>query len=377
MKIAYILPSFSGDFEKPTGGLESATINLILGVLKIKKDAEIYLLFPNTNQNVRSFPDRVTAVPVLSYFKSVWTYNYPIIGISKYLEKEIKNINPNVIHVQAAPGFYRNFDPNKTFLTVHGIPYIDSSFHKRLASRMKSFITKQIFVNDIERYKNIIFLVNYGYTLFKDNIDPKATVHFIPNAIPESKVDFQKPKNEIPVLFFSGILRPLKNIEALIEAGNHLKKQGVKFLLHLAGNFAGVEYENKIKSLIRQFDLESEVLFLGQLNSHEIQNELNNIDVNLLPSYQEVCPMSIIEAMAKGKPSIASSVGGVPEMIFNTYNGYIIPIGNAKELANKIKSILDPLTYESMKNNCLKMAETYDYVNIANRTLQCYESINK
>jgi len=377
MKIAYILPSFSGDFEKPTGGLESATINLILGVLKVKKNAEIYLLFPNTNQKVENFPDRVTAVPIHSFFKSVWTFNYPVIGISKYLEKEIKNINPDVIHVQAAPGFYRNFDLNKTFLTVHGIPYIDSSFHKRLASRMKSFITKQIFVNDIRRYQNIIFLVNYGYTLFKDNIDPKATVHFIPNAILEGKVDFQKTKNEIPVLFFSGILRPLKNIEALIEAGYYLKKEGVKFSLQLAGNFAGVEYENEINELIRQFDLESEVIFLGQLNSNEIQNKLNNIDVNLLPSYQEVCPMSIIEAMAKGKPSIASSIGGVPEMIFNTYNGYLIPIDNAKELYNKIKSILDPVTYESMRANCFKMAETYDYVNIANRTLECYERIDK
>lgn len=372
MKIVYVIPSFSGDFEKPNGGVEVATINLILGVLKVEKNAEIYLLFPNTNQEVRNFPDGVTAVSIRSYFKSVWTYNYPIIGISKYLEKEIKNINPDVIHVQAAPGFYRNFDTDKTFLTVHGIPYIDSSFHKRLASRMKSFITKQIFVKDIRRYKNIVFLVNYGYALFKNNLDPKAIVHFIPNAILESKFDFKKPRNEIPVLFFSGILRPLKNIEAIIEAVNFLKKEEIKFSLQLAGNFVNVEYENKIKRLIKQFDLESEVLFLGQLNSNDIQNNLNNIDVNLLPSYQEVCPMSIIEAMAKGKPSIASSVGGVPEMIFNNYNGYIIPIDNAKELANKIKSILDPVTYEFMKANCFKMAETYDYVNIANRTFEIY-----
>ena len=377
MKIAYILPSFSGDFEKPTGGLESATINLILGVLKVKKNAEIYLLFPDTNQIVKNFPDRVTAVSIRSFFKSIWTFNYPLIGISTYIEKEIKKINPDVVHVQAAPGFYRNFDEKITFLTVHGIPYIDSSFRNRLASKMKSFITKQIFIKDLKRYNNIIFLVNYVYTLFKDKIDPKISVQFIPNAILENKVDIQKSNNVIPILFFSGILRPLKNIEALVEAAYYLKKEGIKFSLQLAGNFNCEDYENKMKSLIKKLDLESDVLFLGMLNSNEIQNQLNDIDVNLLPSYQEVCPMSIIEAMAKGKPSIASSVGGVPEMIFNYYNGYIIPIGNAKEMANKIKLVLDPITYELMKTNCFKMAETYSYLNIANRTLESYAKIDK
>ena len=377
MKIAYILPSFSGDFEKPNGGVESAAINLVRGILEVENDVKMFLLYPNTEQIIINVPEGITAVPINSSFKSVWTYNYPLIGICKHIERAIVTINPDIVHVQAAPGFNRNFNSKKTFLTVHGIPYIDSSFHKRLASKVKSFLTKQIFLNDIKRYGNIIFLVNYGYTLFKNDIKQNSNIYFVPNPIINLRNDLLAAKNEIPVLFFSGILRPLKNIEAIIEACNYLKIQGVKFSLRFAGKFSSTEYEQKIKRLIKCFNLDAQVVFLGQLTANEIATELNRIDVNLLPSFQEVCPMSIIEAMAKGKPSIASSVGGVPEMIFNTYNGYLIPINNAKELANKIKSVLVPITYETMKENCLKMAEVYDYVNIAKRTLKCYKKIPK
>ena len=377
MKIAYILPSFSGDFEMPNGGVESAAINLMWGILVADNDVKMFLLYPNTNQIIINVPERITAVPINSTFKSVWTYNYPLIGICKHIERSIVTINPDVVHVQSAPGFYRKFNSNITFLTVHGIPYIDSSFHKRMASNVKSFLTKKIFLNDIKKYRNIIFLVNYGYALLKNDVKQNCNIYFVPNPIIYRRNNILTAKNEIPIFFFSGILRPLKNIEVIIYACNYLKIQGVKFSLKFAGKFSSTAYEQKIKGLINGFNLNAQVVFLGQLTAKDIAIELSKIDVNLLPSFQEVCPMSIIEAMAKGKPSIASSVGGIPEMIFNTYNGYLIPINNAIELANKIKSIIVPITYESMKENCLKMAEVYDYVNIANRTLQCYKKISK
>jgi glycosyltransferase involved in cell wall biosynthesis len=372
MKIAYILPSFSGDFERPNGGVESAAINLVRGILEADKDVKMFLLYPNTNQIVINVPKRINAVPVDSRFKKVWTYNYPFIGINRYIEKAIVNINPDIVHVQAAPGFFRNFDSKKTFLTLHGVPYIDSSYSRRLANKLKSYILKHIFLRDTKRYKNLIFLVNYSYSLLKISINKNANVFFIPNPIVKTKSQSFYGRNEIPVLFFSGILRPIKNIEGLILASHSLKNGGLKFQLQFAGNFFSQSYETKIKSLIIKYGLEDNIEFLGQLNSIEIQETIKKIDVNLLPSFQEVCPMSIIEAMILGKPSIASSVGGIPEMIFNNYNGYLIPVGNSEELANKIRSILKPEIYNPMSNHCLDMAEIYHFLNIAKQTVDCY-----
>ena len=61
-------------------------------------------------------------------------------------------------------------------------------------------------------------------------------------------------------------------------------------------------------------------------------------------------------------------------MIFNNYNGYLIPVGNAEELANKIASILKPEIYNSMSNHCFEMADVYHFLNIANQTLEFYNS---
>lgn len=372
MKIAYILPSFSGDFEKPNGGVESAAINLVRGILEADNDVKMFLLFPNTNQIIANIPKGLTVVPIYSRFKKIWTFNYPLIGINRFIEKEILKIDPDIIHVQAAPGFYRNFDKIKTFLTLHGVPYIDSRFNRRLANKFKSYITKQIFLRDTKRYKNLIFLVNYSYSLLKPNLNKSINVFFIPNPIVNCTPKILHGRNKIPVLFFSGILRPIKNIEGLILASHYLKNEGLNFQLQFAGNFFSKAYEVKIKGLISKYSLEDNIEFLGQLSSNEVQETIHKIDVNLLPSFQEVCPMSIIEAMVFGKPSIASSIGGIPELIFNNYNGYLIPVGNAEELANKIKSILEPEIYNAMSNHCLDMSEIYYFLNIANRTLDCY-----
>lgn len=373
MKIAFILPSFSGNFLEPNGGVESAIVNLISGIHNVNNNIMIFLLFPNNKQVISNLPSGVIPIPVTSRFRSVWTYNYPLIGISKNVEKEIQKINPDVVHVQGAPGFYRSFDKEKVYITIHGIPYIDSSFRKGIASQLKSFLTKLIFINDIKRYGNFIFLVNYAYSLFHKYLDGETNAILIPNPIqvkPDTKI---LELNKIPVLFFSGILRPLKNIEALIIASHLLKLEGRQFILKIAGRFSSVNYEQKIKDLIKDYNLTNEVYFLGQLSSKDISNVLKSIDINLLPSFQEVCPMSIIEAMAMGKPSIATAVGGIPEIIINNYNGFLIPIGDSKALANKIREIMDnPSLYASLAKHSFEIAELFSIKNIAKQTLNFY-----
>ena len=374
MKLVYVLPSFSGDFNKPSGGVEVALLNLISGILNCKSNYTVYLVFPDNSQAILNLPEGIFAVPVKALFRKNWTYNYPFIGINKNIEKEIKKINPDIIHVYAAPGFYRNFDKSKTFLTVHGIPYIDSIFRKRFASKLKAFITKYIFINDLKRYRNIIFLVSYAYSLFKDHLDKSTRIYFIPNPLLKNNNRKEQKMNNIPIFFFSGILRPLKNIEAIITACYYLKQEGYKFHLKLAGNFESLDYEKKIIEMVKKYNLLYNIDFLGNLNSNALNSILNTIDINLLPSFQEVCPMSIIEAMALGKPSIASSVGGIPEIVCNKFNGLIIPIDNSEELAQSMKCIInDPFFYASLATNCIKMSQVYNLLNITKQVLECYK----
>ena len=59
-------------------------------------------------------------------------------------------------------------------------------------------------------------------------------------------------------------------------------------------------------------------------------------DVNVLPSFYEGLPLTILEAMASGVPTVASNVGGIPELVENGISGQLVPPGDSSALANAL-----------------------------------------
>jgi len=67
---------------------------------------------------------------------------------------------------------------------------------------------------------------------------------------------------------------------------------------------------------------------------------LTGFDIFVSPSLKEGFPWSILEAMAAKLPVIATQVGGVPEIIKNGHNGFIVKPGDGKAIAEKIKELI-------------------------------------
>lgn len=134
-------------------------------------------------------------------------------------------------------------------------------------------------------------------------------------------------------------LIPEKGIGYLIDAAALARSEGknVSFIHVGDGRCAG-EYRDRV----RQLGIENHFIFAGLLNLQEIADILRQSDVFTLPcTWGEAFSLVILEAMAAGKPVIATRVGGNPEAVEDGRNGLVVPPHDAQALAAAITRLHD------------------------------------
>jgi len=128
-------------------------------------------------------------------------------------------------------------------------------------------------------------------------------------------------------------LKKVKGVTYLIEACRLLKDQHIPFKCNIIGG--GSEYET-LFHLIQESGIEDCTMLLGVKTQSEIWEYLSASDIFVLPSISEGIPVAVMEAMAMELPVIASNITGLPEIIEDGINGYLVPPKNPQALAEKI-----------------------------------------
>lgn len=127
--------------------------------------------------------------------------------------------------------------------------------------------------------------------------------------------------------------------------------------------------------ICRERKLEKYVSFPGRVIGGEKYQHYQQADIFILPSHAENLPFSILEAMSMGLPIVTTPVGGIPEIVEDGVNGYLIPPGNDAMLAEKILLLLEsPRLREQMSiANWRKIQEHFQPEAIARQweTLYC------
>ena len=150
-------------------------------------------------------------------------------------------------------------------------------------------------------------------------------------------------------ILFVGGLEQVKGVKFLIEAFAKISPEFPDFKLVLIG--AGSELNN-LKSQISNLKLEGKVEFRGRLSLEQTKDIMRNCYCLVLPSLSEGLGRVLMEAMALSKPVIGSQVGGIPDLIENGQNGFMFEMGNADQLAEKLRLLLaNPELARTMGNN--------------------------
>jgi glycosyltransferase involved in cell wall biosynthesis len=167
-------------------------------------------------------------------------------------------------------------------------------------------------------------------------------VHYIANGIdrknfhPLQKSFCRKRLNiveNVKCLLFIGKFRKTKGLDYLIEALDILKQQGqLDFNTFLIGSGP---YDNKLKGKITASGLEKRILLVGNQPHSELRYWLGACDVFCLPSLNEGMPNVVLEALACGRPVVATKVGAIPILLSDS-NGKLVPPAQANSLANAL-----------------------------------------
>jgi glycosyltransferase involved in cell wall biosynthesis len=141
------------------------------------------------------------------------------------------------------------------------------------------------------------------------------------------------------VVGYVGRLSDEKGLEYLIGAGLMLKERGEAFKILIIGD--GPK-RKELEDLVKEKDIQREVIFAGF--QADVETWFPVIDVFVLPSLTEGTPMALLEVMATGIPAIATSVGGVPNIIEDGVNGILTDPADSKKLADKILTLAHNLS---------------------------------
>ncbi len=157
-----------------------------------------------------------------------------------------------------------------------------------------------------------------------------------------------------------------KDQTTLIKA---LKSLPSEYKLLLAGDGP---LREEMENLVKELELTGRVQFLG--NRPDIPNLLKTADIIVLSSKHEGLSLASIEAMASGKPFIASDVPGLREIVKGY--GLLFEQGNAAELADKIRTLTaDPAFYEEVRQRCAARVADFDIHQMVQQYLLLYHSI--
>jgi colanic acid/amylovoran biosynthesis glycosyltransferase len=146
---------------------------------------------------------------------------------------------------------------------------------------------------------------------------------------------------ENPRLVCVGRLCEQKGQLLLLEACRNLKEKGIKFELVLAGDG---EMRPEVERLIDTYSLSDDVKITGWINSKQVRQEILASRAMVLPSFAEGLPVVIMEAMALKRPVISTNVAGIPELVINGENGWLVPAGSVQELTAAIEEVLSAST---------------------------------
>ena len=147
----------------------------------------------------------------------------------------------------------------------------------------------------------------------------------------------QQPRKRPAIVLFVGLLEQRKGVHHLLEAFHQLVEEGISARLVICGS--GPERDT-LERQSRQLGISDRVQFRGWVSNDDVIAEFHQADVFVLPTFAEGLPNALLEAMACNLPVVTTPVDGIPSVVEDGLNGFLVPPGESDALAKGIRPLL-------------------------------------
>jgi N-acetyl-alpha-D-glucosaminyl L-malate synthase BshA len=218
------------------------------------------------------------------------------------------------------------------------------------------------------------FIANEAY----ERLGIQKEIRVIPNFVDEERFTpapceiIERNNGRAVVVIHISNFRPVKRVHDLVYAMAIVKKEVPEAKLMLVGD--GPD-RHSVETLVKRLDLREQVMFTGFRS--DVPNLLRCSDVVVLCSETESAPLTLLEGMSCGLPVIATSVGGIPEIVKHGINGFLVPPKNPEEISERILELnQDSNMRQSLGQAARKtILERYTAEKVVGQYLDIYDEI--
>lgn len=317
MKIVIIDTTIDGEL---IGGAQTFLPKLLKGL--IEKGNEVHLItkgIPNEKIRIQIEESKVTL------HTNLWDANKFVEENVSVLAEWINHLSPDIylISVSADIGWLvlPFLKPQIATLTIG---HTDSETFYLPARHYHSFLTRAIGVSPE-------VAANYALTckLNEEQID------WIPYGVTANEKEPQEESRKLKIIYVGRLEEEQKRISDLIKVVKLLSKQNIDFSLQIVGDG---EEMLRIEKDLRQEIAGKKVVLHGWLTSEKVIEAMREADVFILTSAYEGFCIALTEAMANGCCPVVTDINsGNKKLIKSGTNGFLIPIGNVREFAERLK----------------------------------------
>jgi glycosyltransferase involved in cell wall biosynthesis len=242
-------------------------------------------------------------------------------------------------------------------------------FEERMLERSNSIIAVSEFTKrELKQYYKVkqgkIHVIHNGVDV--DKFQPTADKRKAKEALGFSSDDI--------AILSVGRLYARKGLFTLIESMPLVarKFKNAKFII------AGKGLSNEMKKLVNyatKLGVKDNIVFTGYFPDKKLPQLYQTADIFAFSTFYENLPFAVLEALSSGLPVVTTNVGGIPEMIENGRNGFLVQPSNARELADKILYYIEhPAAASEMAFHARKtILERFDWRLIVKKVLKVYD----